>query len=128
MLRPNGLMFGGLAWTRVEAKDDDAARRPRRGHAPAPLGEPGDRGAIERPERVARRLQVVPGVEHALLVAPRQQQQRPVGGGHLVEEHRDVHRARLRHLVVAVPRAEVLVPLPDLAVERGLGVHLYWCM
>ena len=90
----------------------------------APLGEPGHGGAVEGPERIARRLEVVPGLEHPLPVAPGQEQQRPVGGGHLVQEHRDVHGPRLGHLVVAVPRAEVLVPLPDLAVERGLGVHL----
>ena len=69
-------------------------------------------------------LQVVPGLEHPVLVAPGKEDQRSVGGGHVVEEDRDVHRARLRHLVVAMPGAEVLVPLPDLAVEGRLRVDL----
>src|SRR4029079_3550252 len=52
------------------------------------------------------------------------EQGRAGDGHHLVEEHRDVHRARLRHAVVARPGAVVLVPLPDVALERGLGVEL----
>ncbi len=64
------------------------------------------------------------GVDDAVLVAAGQEDQRAVGGGDVVEEHRDVHRPRLGHVVVARPGAVVLVPLPDVAVERGLGVDL----
>src|ERR1700724_581737 len=42
----------------------------------------------------------------------------------LVEKDRDVHGARLGHAVVAGPGAVVLVPLPDVALERRLGVDL----
>ena len=48
----------------------------------------------------------------------------PFAARHFIHEHRDVHRARFGHLVVAVPGAVVLVPLPYVAVEGGLGVHL----
>ena len=105
-------------------EDDHAAGGSGRGDAAALLGEPRDSRAVEGPQGIARRLEVVPGLEDPVPVAPGQQDQRPVGGAHLVQEHRDVHRARLRHLVVAVPGAEVLVPLPDLAVESRLGVDL----
>ena len=50
--------------------------------------------------------------------------QRAVDRHHLVKEHRDVHGAGLRHAVVARPGAVVLVPLPDVALEGGLGVEL----
>ena len=79
---------------------------------------------VERPQRIGRGELVVAGLEHALLVAAGNQQQRAVDRHHLVEEHRDVHGARLRHAVVARPGAVVLVPLPDVALERGLGVEL----
>ena len=64
------------------------------------------------------------GLEHALAVAAGDEHQRAVGRGHLVEEHGDVHGPRLGHVVVALPGAVVLVPLPDLAVEGRLGVDL----
>ena len=64
------------------------------------------------------------GVEHALLVAAGDEHQRAVELVHLVEEDRDVHRARLGHLVVVHPGAVVLVPLPDVAVEGLLAVDL----
>ncbi len=69
-------------------------------------------------------LGIVPGCEHAVRVASRHQHQRAVDRHHLVEEDGDVHRARLRHAVVARPGAVVLVPLPDIAGERGFGVDL----
>ena len=67
---------------------------------------------------------VVPRLQHALLVAARHQHQRAVDRQHLVDEHRNIHRARFRHAVVARPGAVVLVPLPHFAVERGLRVDL----
>jgi hypothetical protein len=82
------------------------------------------RGAVERPERIGGRLQVVPGLQHAGLVAARNEEERAVHRRHLVDEDGDVHGPRLGHLVVARPGAVVLVPLPDLAVEGGLGVDL----
>jgi hypothetical protein len=57
-------------------------------------------------------------------VAARDEEERAVGRGHLVDEERDVHGARLGHQVVARPSAVVLVPLPNGAVEGRLGVHL----
>src|SRR5262249_27020467 len=42
----------------------------------------------------------------------------------LVEEDRDIHGARLRHAVVTRPGAVVLVPLPDVTLERRFGVDL----
>ena len=58
------------------------------------------------------------------MLAPRHQHQRAVDRHHLVEEDRDVHRARLRHAVVALPGAVILVPLPDVAGEGRFGVDL----
>ena len=52
------------------------------------------------------------------------QQQRAVDRHDFVEEDRNVHGARVRHAVVALPGAVVLVPLPDVALEGGLGVEL----
>ena len=67
---------------------------------------------------------IVPRLQHAFLVAARHQHQWPVDRQHLIDEHRDVHRPRLRHAVVARPGAVVLMPLPHLAVERRLRVDL----
>ena len=58
------------------------------------------------------------------MLAPRHQHQGAVDRHHLVEEDRDVHRARLRHAVVALPGAVILVPLPDVAGEGRFGVDL----
>src|SRR5690348_3790464 len=57
-------------------------------------------------------------------MAFRDQEQRSVDGHHLVKEHGDVHGARLGHSVVARPRAIVLMPLPHITLEGGLGVEL----
>ena len=122
--RPNGLMFGGLACTRQPWKISIEPGGPDRGHDAAPLGQLGDRRPIQRPQRIGGGGQVVPRLVHALAVAAGDEQQRPVGRAHLVEEHRDVHGQRLGHGVVALPGAVVLVPLPHLAVEGGLGVDL----
>ena len=54
----------------------------------------------------------------------RDEPQRAVELVHLVDEHREVHGARLGHVVVGLPGAVVLVPLPDVAVEGGLSVDL----
>ena len=59
-----------------------------------------------------------------MFVALRHKHQRPVDRHDLVHEHGDVHRPRLRHAVVARPGAVILVPLPDIALERRLGVDL----
>src|SRR6059058_6594944 len=64
------------------------------------------------------------GRQHAVPVAARDEHQRPVDRHDLVEKHRDVHRPRLGHAVVARPGAVILVPLPHVAVERRLGVDL----
>ena len=66
----------------------------------------------------------MPGRQDARFVAARDEHQRAVDRHDLVEEHRDVHRPRLRHAVVARPGAVILVPLPDIAVEGRLGVDL----
>src|SRR3546814_14574619 len=70
------------------------------------------------------RSEVVTGLQRAILVALRNEHERPVHRGHLLEEQRDVHGTRLRHFVVARPGAIVLVPLPDLAVEGRLRIDL----
>src|SRR5712691_7901585 len=64
------------------------------------------------------------GRKRAVLVALRDDHQRAIDRHHLVEKHRDVHRPRLRHAVIARPGAVVLVPLPYLALERRFGVDL----
>ena len=79
---------------------------------------------VQGPQRVARRLDVVAGVEHAGAVAFRDEHQGAVELGHVVEEQGDVHGPGLGHRVVAHPGAIVLVPLPLVAVERRLGVDL----
>ena len=79
---------------------------------------------VDRPQRIARRAQVVARRNHALLVAARNEHERPVELVHLIQEDRDVHRARLGHEVVARPGTVVLVPLPHVAVEGLLAVDL----
>src|SRR5215472_138483 len=64
------------------------------------------------------------GGQNAVLIAARYEHQRAVDRHHLVHEHRNVHCARLRHAVIARPGAVILVPLPDIALERGFGVDL----
>src|SRR5437870_7762347 len=66
----------------------------------------------------------MPGRQYAVLMTTRDEHQRTIDRHHLVEEHRDVHRPRLRHAVLARPGAVILVPLPDVAVEGRLGVDL----
>src|SRR4051812_16142073 len=79
---------------------------------------------VQRPQRIGRGRKVVRGLEVAGGLAFRHQHQRAVDRHHLVEEDRDVHGARLRHAVVALPGAVVLVPLPDVAGEGRFGVDL----
>ena len=57
-------------------------------------------------------------------VRARDEHERAVELGHRVEVDGEVHGPRLRHQVVPRPGAVVLVPLPDVAVEGGLGVDL----
>ena len=57
-------------------------------------------------------------------MTPRDQHQRAVDRHHLVHEHRDVHRPRLGHAVIARPGAVILMPLPDIAFEGRFGVDL----
>ncbi len=66
----------------------------------------------------------MPGGDNAVLVTAGKEQQRAVRGGDVIEEDRDVHGARFRHVVIAFPGAVILMPLPDIAVERGLRIHL----
>ena len=94
-------------------RDDAALRR-----------EPRHGVVVERPQRIGRGRGVVAGRQHALFMALRDHHQRAVDRHHLVEEHRDVHGARFRHAVVARPGAVILMPLPDVALERRLGVEL----
>ena len=62
--------------------------------------------------------------QRPVFVAFRNEHKRPVERQDLVQEHRDVHRARLRHAVVARPGAVILMPLPHVAFESGLGIEL----
>ena len=64
------------------------------------------------------------GVEHAQFVRLRDQVERTIEFVDLVEEHGEVHGVGIRHVVVAFPGAVVLMPLPDVAVERRLAVEL----
>ena len=64
------------------------------------------------------------GLDHATFVAARNDVERAVEFGHLIEEQRDVHGARLGHLVVPRPGAVILMPLPDIPVEGGFAVDL----
>ena len=64
----------------------------------------------------------MPGVDHALFVATRNEHQRAVELVHLVEKNRDIHRALSWHEVVVFPCAVVLMPLPHIALKRHLAV------
>ena len=120
-------MFGAEACTRLPWNiSTDARLSGRRDDADAILdssSESRDGILVERPQRVGRRRLVMPGREHALLVARGIKHQRAVDRHHLVQEYRDVHCARLGHAVVARPGAVILMPLPDVALEGGLGVE-----
>src|SRR2546427_779833 len=127
LTRFHGDRFDVEAWTRHEWNmiiEPTGPTRRSPGSSPAAGDEPGDRLVVDRPQRVAGRRGVVPSVEHAELVAAGDEHQRAVELVHLVQEDRHVHRPRLGHLVVVEPRAEVLVPLPHVAVEGHLAVDL----
>src|SRR3954447_20887129 len=79
---------------------------------------------VECPQRIRGGLEVVRGLEIAGVLAFRHQHQRAIDRHHLVQEYRDVHRAWLRHPVVSLPGAVVLMPLPDVAGESRFGVDL----
>jgi hypothetical protein len=89
---------------------------------PAFVDETSDGLVVERPQGVGRRLLVMAGHQDAVLVASRHQHQRAVDRHDLVHEHRDIHCPRLRHPVVPRPGAVILMPLPDIALERRLRV------
>ena len=80
-------------------------------------------GRASTADRTSSPGRVRPGSTPCLWLL-RHQHQRPVDRHDLVHEHGDVHRPRLRHAVVARPGAVILVPLPDIALEGGLGVDL----
>ena len=63
-------------------------------------------------------------LEYPVFVTPGNEQEWPVRGRHFIDEDGNVHGPRLRHTVIPVPRPEVLMPLPDVAVEGGFGVDL----
>src|SRR5262249_22593612 len=94
------------------------------GDNPAALHELRDRFVIDRPQGIAGGGRVVARIEHPALVATRDEHQRPVELVHLVEKDRDVHGAGFWHPVVVLPGAEVLMPLPHVAIERHLPVDL----
>ena len=79
---------------------------------------------IYRPQRIAGGREVVLGVDHPQLMAARDEHQRSVELIDLVKKDGDIHRARLGHLVVVLPGAVILVPLPDITVEGHLAVDL----
>ena len=83
-----------------------------------------DRVIVDDPERVGGGGQVVRRRDGTLAVAAGNQHQRAVILVHLVQIDGEVHRPRLRHLVVGLPGAVILVPLPDIAVEGRLAVDL----
>jgi len=66
----------------------------------------------------------VPGFNHTLTVRAWNEPERPVELVDLIKKNRDVHRSRLGHGVIAMPCAEVLMPLPDIAIEGLLAVDL----
>ena len=105
-------------------EQDHRAGRALRRHDAALRDELRDRVVVDGPERIAGGAGVVPRGERALLVAAGDEHERAVELVHLVQEDRDVHGARVGHEVVVHPRAVVLVPLPDVAVEGHLPVDL----
>src|SRR5439155_25296023 len=98
---------------RALGRDDDA-----------PIHELLDRLVVDRAEGITGGGDVMLRLQHAELMAAGNEHQRAIELVHLVEEDRDVHRSGLGHLVVGVPGAVVLVPLPDVSVERLLAVDL----
>ena len=83
-----------------------------------------DRLVVDRPERIAGGRQIVAGRDGALFVRARYEEQRAVELVDLIEKHRDVHRAGIGHVVIGLPGAVVLVPLPDVAVESLFAIDL----
>ena len=124
MLRSHGDMFDVDACTMLQWNISIEPAVTERRDEPAVVGHRAHGRVIERPQRIRRRRRVVIGAEIARFVRARDDHQRPVARRDVVEEHGDVHRARLGHVVVVDPGAVVLMPLPLLAFERGLGVDL----
>src|SRR3977135_3723257 len=105
-------------------KQDHRSRRtPWRDNAAAG-DQTSDGVVVDRPQRIAGGRSVVRGVDHAQLVAARDEHERAIELVDVVQKNRDVHRPRLRHVVVVLPSTEILMPLPDVAVEGHLAVDL----
>ena len=63
-------------------------------------------------------------VEHAERMAARDEHQGTIELINFIEEDRHIHRTCLRHEVVGLPGAIVLVPLPEVTLEGHLAVDL----
>ena len=80
--------------------------------------------AIDDPERVAGRLGVQGRGHGTTPVRAANEHEGSVELGYLVEKDMEIERQRLRHAILLVVGGEVVVPLPDVAGEGLLGVHL----
>ena len=63
-------------------------------------------------------------IKNSKLVAPRYQHDGAVEFVHIIKKNRRVHGSWGRHLVILYPGREILVPLPNVAIECHLSVYL----
>src|SRR6185369_5231655 len=91
----------------------------------AALGDqPGDRSAIDAPQRITRRNDIECRRHWTALVRTQNEPQRSVELADIVEKDMKVERQRLGDAIFGVMRGKIIMPLPDLAFEGGLGIDL----
>ena len=105
-------------------KEKARARRTLGRRDAAPFNQPRHGVLVQGPKWVRRCLNVMTGVQYAALMAFRYDIKRPIKFVHSVQKDGQIHGPGLGHVVVALPDAVVLVPLPDIAVKGSLAVQL----
>src|SRR5262249_31989533 len=105
-------------------KQDHRSSRAFGRHQTTALDQLADGIMIDGPQRIAGGGDVVLSVEHADFVAAWNEHQWAVELIDFIQKDGHVHGARLRHEVVSLPGAIVLMPLPEVALEGHLTVDL----
>ena len=128
MVRPNGEMFGGLAWT---MRDENMSMLPA---GPVGATQPPSSASLvtvsrsKGPERITGRLQVVAGVNNAQVVASRNEKSGPFAA---VTSSRKTAMFMARGSGISSSRAQVpksWCHCQTSPSNAALALTLYWCM
>src|SRR6185437_1408102 len=119
-----GREIGRRGMDEAVAEDQRRARRTGGRDDAAFADEPGNGIATDAPQRIARRLGVERGRYRPPSMRARDEPERPVELADVVEEDMKIEGERRCDAILLMVSGEIIVPLPDLAFERGLGVDL----